>query len=371
MAKQALRLLVTSVGSLVAQNLFESLNLLGREQFFVAGTNTLAEAVGNFACDCVQQVPPTQQRETWMQALQAWGNEVRPDLWIPTRDDDVTALAQLAAHAELPGQALVGTPEMAEQLANKWLSYRFAIENGLPVVPTAADEAGGLALADVHGWPLIVKPQCGYGSRGVRLVFETAQLQRLLAQGSWVVQPFVNPEPGWAQGLPDPSMGIPLWYSYRDPGQYAVVVLIGPDGAVTVMGATLNTMVCGRPERSVRADDPALAQVGQAYGQAAAKAGWRGVLNVQCRRLSSGHYQMFELAGRLAGGLGAREVLGIPEFWQVLQAWCPGHIVGPRTTPQAQTPGVALKVLHTGYVHAQDLHIFESEKRWQRKDLPR
>lgn len=365
---EPLRLLVTSVGSLVAQNLFESLALLGREHFFVAGTNTLAEAAGNYACDGVLQVPPTQQRESWMQTLKAWGDEVRPDLWIPTRDDDVTALAQLATSAQLPGRALVGTPRMAELLANKWLSYRFAVEHGLPVVPTAADTAGGLALADAHGWPLIVKPRCGYGSQGVRLVFEPAQLQRLLADGDWVVQPFVNPEAGWEQGLPDLSKGIALWYSYRDPGQYALVVRIAPEGAVTFMGATLNTMVCGRPERSVRADDAALAQVGHAYGRAASAAGWRGVLNVQCRRLADGRYQMFELAGRLAGGLGAREALGIPEFWQVLEAWCPGRIARPPARPDAQPPGVALKVLHTAHVRAQDLRTFEAKKRWQRKD---
>ena len=56
-----------------------------------------------------------------------------------------------------------------------------------------------------------------------------------------MVQPFVNPEAGWEQGLPDLSKGIALWYSYRDPGQYALVVRIAPEGAVTFMGATLNT----------------------------------------------------------------------------------------------------------------------------------
>lgn len=363
---EPLRLLVTSVGSLVATNLFEALALLGRENFFVAGTNTVAEAVGNYACDTVLRVPPTQDQPAWLQALAQWGEEIRPDLWIPTRDDDVCALAHLAADRSLPGRVLVGTPHMADVIADKWLTYRFAIEQGLPVVPTANDVDGGLNLASSYGWPLIVKPQRGYGSRGTRLVFDPAQLQRLLAVGNWVVQPFVNPEAGWERDLPDLSLGVPLWYSYRDPGQYAVVSLIRPDGSVEPIGATLNTMLCGRPERSVRADDPALAQVGDRYAHALAAAGWRGVVNVQCRRLSDGRYLMFELAGRLAGGLGAREALGIPEVWQVLQAWCPGRILQPPPMPGTCQQNVTHKESRTLALDGNDLRAFEVTGRWQR-----
>jgi carbamoyl-phosphate synthase large subunit len=361
---EPIRLLITSVGSLVATNLFESLAALGRDRFFVAGTNTVAEAAGNYACDTVLRVPPTEDRAAWWQALAQWGDEVQPDLWIPTRDDDVCALAQLATEVPLHGKVLVGTPAVAEIIADKWLSYTFAVQHGLPVAPSAKDMAGALTLATQYGFPLIVKPRQGYGTRGTRLVFDAGQLLRRLETGAWVVQPFLAPEPGWQKDIPDPALGMPLWYSYQDPGQYSVVAQIKPDGGVEVIGATLNTMVCGRPERSVREDDPRLAQVGADYARALAAAGWRGPVNVQCRRLSDGRYVMFELAGRLAGGLGGREAVGIPEVWQVLQAWLPGRMP-PLPPTGGQAGSVACKTVQTIALLEADLRIFESTGRWR------
>ncbi len=361
---QPLRLLVTSVGSLVATNLFEGLARLGRDRFFVAGTNTVSEAVGNYECDAVLRVPPTADRARWMEVLARWGEETRPDLWIPTRDDDVSALAQLAAEVRLPGQALVGTPAVADLIGDKWLSYRFAIEHGLPVAPSAHEMGTALLLAGQHGYPLIVKPRCGYGSRGTRLVFDRGQLARVLETGSWVVQPFLNPAAGWDDDLPDPALGVPLWYSYRDPGQYSVVSIIGPTGRAELMGASLNTMICGRPEHSVRVSDPLLDRLGLDYAHALAGAGWRGPVNVQCRRLPDGQYLMFELAGRLAGGLGGREALGIPEVWHTLQAWCPGRIAQP--DPAAAAGSVAIKESRTMSLSAEDIQTFETTGRWRR-----
>lgn len=362
--EEPLRLLVTSVGSLVATNLFEGLHRLGRDRFFVIGTSTEAEAAGNYACDVVLRVPPTADRPRWSQALAQWGEESRPDLWIPTRDDDVCALAQLAADVCLPGQAMVGAPAVADLIGDKWLSYQFATERGLPVAPSAHTLVDAQRLAGQHGYPLIVKPRRGYGSRGTRLVFDDGQLARVFATGvSWIAQPFLNPASGWDADLPDPALGMPLWYSYRDPGQYAVVSIIGPTGRVEPIGATLNQMVCGRPERSVRETDPVLLLLGQHYAEALAGAGWRGPVNVQCRRLPDGTYVMFELAGRLAGGLGARDALGMPEVWRTLEAWCPGRIA---PTEPSGIGALAIKESRTLTVSAADIRTFETTGRWHR-----
>ncbi|MDL2338078.1 MAG: hypothetical protein QFE16_09565 [Pseudomonadota bacterium] len=363
---EPLRLLITSVGSLVATNLFEGLDRLGRDRFFVAGTSTVSEAAGNYACDAVVRVPLTLDRANWAQALVQWGEETRPDLWIPTRDDDVSALAHLVADVRLPRRALVGTPAVADLIGDKWLSYRFAVEHGLPVAPSAHAFESALALAEQYGYPMIVKPCRGYGTRGTRLVFDAGQLARVFETGgSWIAQPFLNPAPGWDAELPDPSLGMPLWYSYRDPGQYAVVSVVGPTGQVELIGATLNTMICGRPERSVRAIDPLLAQLGSDYAHALADAGWRGSVNVQCRRLPDGQYVMFELAGRLAGGLCGREALGLAEVWQTLEAWCPGRIPQPEPVP-ADVGTVAIKESRTVTLSASDIHTFETSGRWHR-----
>lgn len=358
------RLLITSVGSLVATNLLEALTRIGRERFFVIGTNSEAEAANNFACDVAYQVPPAADGAAYRAALEEIGRTEDPELWIPARDDDVVELARLASERGLPGIALVGLPGIAEIICDKWLSYRFAVTHGLSVAPTANTFADAVELAENHGFPLIVKPRRGYGSKGARFVTDAAQLERALSLGNCVAQVVVSAAPDWPAMFPDPGAGWPLWYSYVDPGQYASQWMIAPDGRVIEIGATLNTMVCGRPERTVRVDLPALTETAGGYARELAASGWRGPLNVQCRKEESGNFTMFELAGRFAGGLGGREMVGIPEVETVFAAIFPERFA--RTAPPAKTCMVALKQPQTRGIYGDDISRLEEAGVWRR-----
>lgn len=318
-----MRLLITAVGSLVATNLLEALVRVGRERFYVIGVNSDAESPNNFDCDVAYTVPATAAGTAFAEALLAIAEIERPELWIPGRDADVLALAKLHAAGKLAGQALVGSVQAADTMDDKWLSYCFAKAHGLPVVPTANTLDAAASLAQQYGYPLIVKPCRGFGSIGVRFVTDEVQLARALAASKAIAQPVIAPEPGWWDAFPDPADGMPLWFSYVDPGQYASTWLIEPGGQPLEIGSTLNTMVCGRPERSVRVDEPALTATGSAYARALAAFGWRGPLAVQCRRADDGSFLMVELMGRYAGGLGAREVLGMGEVATMLAAYFP------------------------------------------------
>ena len=359
-----LRVLVTSVGSLVATNLLEGLASLGRERFFLIGTNSEAEAANNFACDVVYRVPPTASADDYRAALADIAEREQPDLWVPTRDDDVLELARLAATRPLAGQTLVGSVAAAEVICDKWLSFRFARERGLKVAPTADSVEAGLRLADAHGFPLIGKPRRGYGSRGARFLLDASHLRAALALGDYVVQVPISPAPDWRDHLPNLDAGWPLWYTYVDPGQYASQWLVDPDGSAIEIGATLNVMRSGRNERSMRADDPALAEKAGAYARALAQIGWRGPLNVQCRRSGEGEFFMFELAGRVAGGLGGRERLGIAETQTVLATLFPERFVRPGRSHGNGT--VAVKHPQTLAIDGGDLAAFEKDGVWRR-----
>ena len=358
------RLLITSVGSLVGTNLLEALAGLGRDRFFVIGTNSESEALNNFACDVVYRVPATAAGEPYRTALRAIGEDEQPELWIPARDSDVLELARLAAQAPLPGLALVGSLATAEIIGDKWLSYCFAQERGLSVAPSANTIDGALQLATTYGFPLIVKPCRGNGSIGTRLVADQAQLQRAMALGDCVAQRVIAPAPDWSAHLPDPSAGWPLWYSYVDPGQYASQWTVAPDGTAIEIGATLNTMRCGKPERSQRVVDAALSRTAGDFARALSAAGWRGPLNVQCRRDEHGGFFMFELAGRFAGGLGGREVLGIPETRTVLATIFPDRF-GLHDTP-ATDIALTLKQTQTVGIGRDALRQFRDQGVWRR-----
>jgi hypothetical protein len=195
-------------------------------------------------------------------------------------------------------------------------------------------------------------------------VTDVAQLERSLSIGNCVAQVVISPAPDWSDHLPDLTAGWPLWYSYIDPGQYASQWMIAPDGAVIEIGASLNTMICGRPERSVRVDDPSLSSTAGGYARELSALGWRGPLNVQCRRGENNEFFMFELAGRFAGGLGGREVLGIPETETVLAAIFPDRF--GRGIPLRASQSVALKQPQTLGIDAEALAQLRDEGVWRR-----
>lgn len=359
-----LRVLVTSVGSLVATNFLEALHDAGRERFFIIGTNSEAEAANNYACDVVYQVPPTGAGQPFRDALRQIGRQEQPELWVPARDDDVLELAHLAADGALPGTALVGTVDTAEIICDKWLSYCFARQHGLKVAPSARGLDDAMRLAQAHGFPLLGKPRRGYGSRGARFLLDLGQLRCALAQDDLIVQVPIALAPDWDAPLPDFSAGVPLWYTYVDPGQYASQWLVAPDGEVIEIGATLSTMRSGRNERSMWADEPALAQTAGSYAHALARAGWRGPLNVQCRRSTEGEFVMFELAGRIAGGLGGRERVGIAETQTLLATLFPARFAPPASRPRHGV--VTAKQPRTLAIDSEDMQTFTREGVWRR-----
>jgi phage protein U len=130
------RLLITSVGSLVGQNVLEALAHL-RHEFHIVGLNSQSDAVSNFLCDRVYRTPPLADESAFSLRLDDVLAAESPDLVIPWRDDDVVFLAQwcTARHTDRP-LVMVGSPVMARIIRDKVLSCRFAERHHLPFVPT-------------------------------------------------------------------------------------------------------------------------------------------------------------------------------------------------------------------------------------------
>ena len=363
--KAKLRLLVLSVGSLAAQNLIDALGVR-REACGLIGTNSAAEAAGNFRCDTLYLVPPAVSGDAYIERLAELIRVEQPDLVIPCRDDDLLALAVLGERS-LCGDAtlLAGTVAAVRIMDDKVETARFAARHGLPFAPTAEHVGEAIKLARAHGLPLIGKPRAGNGSRDVVLLRSTEEIERAFALcPDLIAQPFLDP-PHDIHALIAPfAAGLPFFFSFPEDSQYTVQVVVGPDGDVSESFGSLNKQVAGQAIQNRRCDDPEVLEVGRAYAVAAAAEGWKGPLNVQLKRTSAGGLVAHELNGRFSGGTAARVYLGFDEVAEVINRFLPGAAFPSISAAESD---VVQRYLFSCPVPRVGLAALERAGRWSRE----
>ena len=321
--RSKLRLLILSVGSLAAQNVIHGLGRR-RDRCVLIGANSVADSAGNFRCDRTYLVPPAAAGESYLARVAALIREEAPDLVIPTRDDDVLALAMLAVRPERTSSVLLtGAVAAARFMNDKLETARFARRHGLPFAATVQDEADALELAQTHGLPLIGKPRSGNASRGVLILRSTDEIRHAFAaHPGLIAQPLLDRPADLDALLVSCDAGVPFFFSYPVT-LHSLLVIVGPDGVASEPCGSLGTQVAGRGTRQTRKDDPELLDLGRRYARAAAQEGWRGPLNVQLMRDAQGRLAAFELNGRFGGGTGARAVMGFDELGDVIRRFLP------------------------------------------------
>jgi carbamoyl-phosphate synthase large subunit len=341
-APRRFRLLLMSVGSLVGTGLLESIEALGRERFELIGMNSEAGAVNNFRMDACHLSPPARQRQALLAQLDQLVRRYDPDLVVPTRDDDVVALAHWA-HGRDSARALAGSVRMAEVIRDKWASARWAAENGLPFARSAIDAEGVARLIEEAGFPLVAKPREGFGSNGVRLLLDERHVAAALAAGGMVVQEAIDPSPTLTATMLD--AGMPLWFAPVQPGSPLALAMLDDDGC-RFLAAWWSRHVRGAALDTVLLREPALQALAMDYGQAAWRDGWRGLFNLQARRNAAGEYVPIELAGRFMGGTNALHRLGVPIAAIVLQRFVPGFDLPVNIEPLYEARAVKQVVTH-------------------------
>ncbi len=332
--------LVTSGGSLVGKVVLDCLD--GRRHADHRGSprvvacNSLQGEPQLARFDEVHQVPPTDSPQ-WAAAMAALVERLAPDVVIAGRDEDVAALAALAGEVPALERAFLGgSAAMATTFLDKAETAEFARRHGLAFPDTVATDAPDAAAAAAallarHGFPLVAKPVCGCGSRGVRILTGPGHLEATLAIPGLVIQPFLD-----SLGPIDLCLdsGIPLFFDVPEDRLYAVQYALDRDGRLLGRLAHRTRMVRGRCEALWRVDEPDLLVMADAVAAAAVAEGWRGPLNVQAKRAAGGGWQTIELNGRFSGGTSARLLLGFDEVAILVNCWVGREVVRPATCPQ-------------------------------------
>ncbi len=326
--------MITSVGSLVGQNILDSL-YENRNKLRIIATNSQVDAANNYRCDRTYLVPAAADEQAYVDKLKEIIIKEQPDLVIPGRDDDIVILARLKE--QMPGLQdifLAGSVSFAKVMDDKVKSFEFSQKYGLPFAPTvdtSSDDAliNTKALAEKFGFPLIAKPSKGNGSRGMWVVTDQSQLDNILSVPDYAIQPLF----GQADIELDTTFGLPFIWEVPEKSLHAVQVLIAKDGEVGPSLGFTSEMVGGKCERMDRNSDPELVEIALRFARHAAEEGWRGTFNIQLKKDLKHGYQAIEMNGRFSGGTSARYYLGFDEVAWILTEWLGDDVLSPNPVP--------------------------------------
>lgn len=320
-----MKILITSGGSMVAQNIFDGLEGRRKDLEIIAIDSLCNNAVVNRADKILKS--PTTNSNQFEEFLLTTLHKTKPQLVIPGRDADVVALSHFAKkYPEWSVAIPVGNPQMAEIFDDKWKSYLYFKENSLPFAKTfhPDDENFMEEILDVS-FPLIAKPSVGFGSTSVFFVENQEQINAILDSGKgFVFQELIDPPTGFDQYLADmkryQQYGIPLFSHLPDDRQISIQYVIGPKEQISNPFISINKMVVGRPERSEKLERIKVAEIGNRIAQSVVKSGWKGSLNIQ-GRLKENVFLVTEWAGRLTGTTSARVRMGWDEVGMLIKGF--------------------------------------------------
>ncbi len=370
---QRFRILILSAGSLLAQNLFDTLEGR-RSRVYIIGMNTEADSGHVFRCDKLYRAPLTKSPEYRSFLLQVIDQE-KPDFILPGRDLDVLVLAELVRdYPDLKRRVAVGAAEAVQMMIDKSKTYLFAKQHQLPFAETflftekTLSHAGTLEVLDKWlasvGYPLLAKPVIGFGSQGIRLIGNDQQLQAflkknqtgyLLQQVTGFSQKNIEHIVSLAETI---DQGPPLFSYIIDNDQYGGQALILPDGSIGPMFTGLVSIVIGKAEKVAPVEDPLFLDMVRRYAEAISAFGWRGFINLQFRKSENG-YVLHEINPRMSGASSTRAWMGYDEIRDVIKAYT-GHDIGADERYPIHKKGVVYRTLSDYFVADEDIQQFYS-----------
>lgn len=366
-----MKLLLTSVGSLVAHNLLEVLEFPGlsrRSLVQLVGTNSIPDAAGNFRCDRCYLVPmtaapeyPARMRDILLQES--------PDLILCGRDEDTYFLSQLKKqYPELPGVLPVDSPHAALIGLDKWQTWLFARKHALPFAESfmpgeSGDGAALEAFCQRVGYPLVAKPARGAASRGVCFIRNASDAQIMAQQQGTVFQEYVG-DPQilneYFAGLQGPPS---LFSQFKDAGYYVSHTIIAPSGDLAPIVMTENQTLFGHTFWSRRVADATLDALAVDYARALVLEGGAGPMNVQLRRDRHGVWKAVEINLRTSGLLG-RFLLGVDQLSSLINAFVPGASFPELRPPASDRCNQIVKQYYSYQVFDSDVAVLQHAGVW-------
>ena len=327
-----MKILITSVGSLVGQNILDVLEnpkFKGRDKIHVVGTNSIAGNPQNFRCDKVYLVSNT-GTEAFYQEFQKIVEIESPDLVLSGRDEDTLRVTKIVRELGIKCKLPYGSIAALEAALDKLKTYQFCKKYDLPfaetyVVGEHGDIDGLKAFAEKYDFPLIAKPIQGFASKGVFFVRSMAELEFAASLNGYMFQEYIGNGDLLAQYFDSMKNLVPLFAHAPNIHHNSCHVIIHPDGSFKDIFISRNEHDSGVTVGFKRIQNEELYEITKRFAKAVYSEGGYGPLTVQFRQDRVGKWKAQEMNMRTNGNTYPRFLMGQDDIGEILSYLYPNE----------------------------------------------
>ena len=289
--------LVTASGGIVAQGIIKCLKFANKQRksgtnYKIFATDINAKAPGLYRSDIGILIPPVTSVNYHKIIIKTCIEQKIKAIFIGS-DEELLPLTMSKREIEdKTGAIIIANPiETISNAGDKWKTFQFLKENGLPCADSALLQDQERFL-NKYKFPVVIKPREGHGSLHFYIVHNNKELDN--AENA-------IRNAGWRPLLQE--------YLQGDDSEFTTGVTVSQDGKI-MSSISINKFLKGGQTYKAFIDN--YKNVRQSAEQVAIKIGARGAINIQAKMVK-GKPKIFEINARFSATTPLRAVAGINE----------------------------------------------------------
>jgi carbamoyl-phosphate synthase large subunit len=186
-------ILVSGASGIIGYGILRSLRLTGN-QYKLIGTTIYTDSPADGFCDIFEQALPTND-VAYIHWLLETITKHHIDIIIPGIEADMYAWEKHRETLEKSGvKVVLNAKELIAICQDKWTFYEKLMQENVPFAIPTSLETNYEMVAAQFGLPLLLKPRCGHGSKGIVKVNskEEFELHQQYIGSQLMVQPIVG-----------------------------------------------------------------------------------------------------------------------------------------------------------------------------------
>jgi len=310
------RIAVSCVGSGVGQSIINSCRL-SHLPLYTVGLGTNPFAFGAYDCDAMDYVPTIYDKNYVDQLIDVLKKH-RVDLVIPGLDDEVLILSRASAQLEKAGIQVISAGTRLVELCRDKERMSNDLNPIVNIFVNSYDKKSAveaIAKGEID-FPLIAKPRIGNASRGIKVILDDRDLNRISELHT--VQELAIPhddDPNFNQFMQMISKRVNPQLS-----EISIQLVTDRTGELMARMASHNKLSNGVPIEIVPFENDSVWNAVDKLYPVLKEMGLRGPLNIQGRLTNKG-LKLFEMNPRFTGISGLRAIMGFNEVEACIRKW--------------------------------------------------